>query len=444
LTPDLTIIKTHNLFTKHHYKLLVTAIIIQLLYSCQKIPVDFGSEVLTTSDPNIRLIDTLSVEVSTLQLDSFATNNTTIFIVGKHNDTALGTVEAKAYFEITPPVNDLANCTNCVFDSIEFRAKLTGGFSGDTLAPFTFSIHQLSRIMDEDTASVGYNISNSPYNPIPLASKTLSIRPSNKPDIKLKFPAPFGQELFNMLKRNSDTITNSSKFLKYFKGICIVGNISDNGMYYMIPADSGSSVIRLHYKITAPTPVPKYVDFKLGNSGHQFNSFTYDKTGTALDIFTPKRRQLKNSSQLGNKGFLHNNSGLYPKITLTNLFSIKELHPFVKVIKAEIEIRPAMGSYGNTTFYSLPPQMNLMPVDENNYINSSAINGNLVIDNLYGKDTKYTYDVTTFVNVMLAEGRASKRGLQLTPAITTENQRLIINDKTGSNPIKLNLYIIGL
>jgi hypothetical protein len=437
------IIKTHNLFTKHQYKLLVTAIVVLLLSSCIKVPVDFGSEVLT-SDPNITLIDTLSVEVSTLQLDSFKTNNTYLFIVGKHTDPALGNVEARSYFEITAPVNDLANCTNCVFDSIEFRAKLTGGFYGDTSAPFTFSIHQLSQIMDEDVASVGFNISNCSYNPLPLVSKTLSIRPSNKADLKVNFPAPFGQELFNFLKRNSDTITNRRKLLKYFKGLCIVGDTSDNAMYYMNPYDSGSSVIRLHYKIAGATPVSKYVDFKSGNNQHQFNSFTCDKTGTAPGIFTPKRRQLKSSSLMGNKGFLHNNSGLYPKITLTNLFSIKELYPYVKVIKAEIEIRPASGTYGNKTFYRLPPQMNLYPVDEDNYINGSAINGNLDIDNLYGKDTKYTYDVTPFVNIMLTEGRASKRGLQIMPAITTENQRLIINDKTGSNPIQLKLYIIGL
>lgn len=367
-----------------------------------------------------------------------------MFIVGKHNDPLLGTVESKAYFEVAAPTNDLANCSNCVFDSLEFRAKMTGGFSGDTSMPFRLSIHQLSQTMNKEVASVGYNISNCPYNPIPLASKTLSIRPSNKADLKLKMSSSFGQELFNLLKRNSDTMTNSSSFLKYIKGLCIVGNTSDNAMYYMIPYDSGASVIRLHYKIAGPTPVPKYVDFKLSNNEHQFNSFTYDKTGTPLSIFTPKRRQLKSSILMGNRGILHNNSGLYPTITLTNLFSIKELHPYVKVIKAEIEIRPAAGTYGSTTLYSLPTTIDLSPVDEDNYINANPIKGDLAIDNLYGKDTKYTYDVTAFVNVILTEGRASRRALQLTPSLNTDNQRLIINDKTGINPIKLRLYIIGL
>ena len=88
--------------------------------------------------------------------------------------------------------------------------------------------------------------------------------------------------------------------------------------------------------------------------------------------------------------------------------------------------------------------MNLIPVDEDNNITGNAINGDLVIDNLYGKDTKYTYDITSFVNIILTGGRTSKWGLQLMPANTTENQRLIINDKTGSNPVKLKLYIIGL
>ena len=436
------IIKSQLLFTKHQDRFLVIAIIV-LLSSCNKMPVEFGAEALT-GDPDIRLIDTLPVEVSTLQLDSFTTNNTYLFIVGKHKDPALGIVEAKACFEITAPVNDLANCTSCVFDSIEFRAKLTGGFWGDTSVPFTFSIHQLSQVMDEDVASVGFNVSNVAYNPIPLVSKTLSIRPSNKPDLKLSIPAPFGQNLFKFLKNNSDTVTDSNKFLKYLKGLCIVGNTGNNAMYYMIPADSGSSVIRLHYRIAGAIPVPKHVDFKLGNTRHQFNSFTYDKAGTALSIFIPKRSQLKSSILTGNKGFLHNNSGLYPKITLTNLFSIKELHPLVKVIKAEIEIRPAIGSYSKTTFYSLPPQMNLNPVDEANYMNGTAINGMLIIDDLYGKDTRYTYDVTDFVKVMLNEGRASKRGLLLMPATTNENHRLIMNDKIGSNPVKLKLYLIGL
>ncbi len=431
------------MFIQSKYRISWVAVLFTLLLACYKVPLEFGSDTLS-NDPNIRMIDTLTVEVSTFQLDSFVTRNTNVFILGRQQDPAFGIVEAKAYFEITAPANDLANCTNCLFDSLEFRTKFTGTFTGDSTVPFTFSLHQLTQVMDEDLASVGYNISNAPFASIPLIAKTLSVRPSANTEVKLKLPTVFGQSLFNLLKRNSDTIINATNFLKYSRGFCLQGNPSNNAIYHMLPYDSGKSVIRLYYRTNGAIPASKYVDFKLGNSQHQFNGFTYDKSGTVTSSFARKKRQTISSALLGNKGYLHNNSGLFPKITFTNLWSVKELHPYVKVIKAEIEIRPAAGSYGKTTFYNLPSPLNLYPVDADDNIVDSAINGELIIDDLYGKDTRYTFDVTYFVNSVLYLGRASNRSMLLKPASATDPHRLIINDRTGSNPIKLKLYILGL
>ena len=67
--------------------------------------------------------------------------------------------------------------------------------------------------------------------------------------------------------------------------------------------------------------------------------------------------------------YLHHNSGLYPKIQFSNLYNIKELHPYVQVLRAILEIKPVSGSYGINTFYQLPSLLELRVTDDDNGIN---------------------------------------------------------------------------
>jgi hypothetical protein len=140
------------------------------------------------------------------------------------------------------------------------------------------------------------------------------------------------------------------------------------------------------------------------------------------------------------------------------LVNIKELHPYVQVMRAELLIKPVKGTYGYGTIFNLPTDLELRQTDDQNYIGGSALinpysstgalqTGSLYIDQLYGENTVYTYDVTEFVNTVISEGTFSRKALILHPAnanALNSNQRLLIHDYLAEHPIQLKLYILGL
>jgi hypothetical protein len=439
-------------------KIIFTAITVLYcsIVSCTKTAVQFGSEGID-GDPNITMIDTFTVDLSTLQIDSFATSSSGQFIVGSHTDPALGYIGAKSYFETSAPALDLRTCSNCVFDSIELHLKISSGYMGDTTVPFTINLHEVTQAMDETEISIGYNVSNVAYNNTPMASQSFYIRPSAKNELHMRLPDAFGENLFRMFKTNSDTVTNNDLFKRYLKGFCLETSTANNALYYF-EKSTGDSIIELHYTIAGATPESKSAYLTIATDDHQFNSFSCNKTGTALDLFTPKKEQLINSTATNNFGYLHYNSGLFPKIKFNNLYHIKELHPYVQVLRAELQVKPAAGTYGQGTAYTLPADIEMRLTDDQNSINGTPLyflygtetyvqTGSLNIDNLYGENTAYTYDVTSFVNTVISEGVFSKKALIMHPASAnalSNDQRLLIGNSKTALAVKLKLYILGL
>jgi hypothetical protein len=426
-----------------------------MFLSCNKAVVNFGEEALT-DDPNIVYTDTMTVNLATYQMDSFNTAGDTIFITGIHTDSLLGKYEAKAFMQIgIPTTNNLNGCTNCTFDSLVFSSRFSGSYMGDTTEAFTVNVHRLNQQMIGEETSIGYNTSSFAFDATPLGIATLSNpRPSAKGLVSVKLDNQYGYELFEMLKRNSDTITDATLFYKYFNGIAFTGSgTNQRSIYYFNPAESGSNIVmKLYYRQNGSAPVQASIDFPIAPSNFQFNAFNYDRSGTPLSAFIPKKRQIISSAVTENMAFLHGNSGLFPHITIPALLSIKELYPYIKVVKAELEITPSLSNYASGTGYQLPPAMALYQIDENKnlggvlYDASGSVvqTGNLVIDYLYHKDTRYTYDLTGYVNNILDNGIFSQKSLVLLPFSKTYENRLILNNAINNKSVKLKLYVLGL
>ena len=209
--------------------------------------------------------------------------------------------------------------------------------------------------------------------------------------------------------------------------------------------------MRLYYSRNGSAQQQEYIDFLLQPAAFQFNTFDYDKTGTPLAQFLPRKRQTIASNLTGNKAFLHASSGLFPRITLPDMLSLKELHPYIKVIKATLEITPSASDYGLNSLYSLPPLLGLYPIDDVNAVgagiadgNGSLQTGSLVIDYLYHKDTRYSYDMTAYVNTILTQGRTAQQDLLLLSLNSTFENRLILNAAGQQMSVKLKLYVLGL
>jgi len=421
-----------------------------VLTSCTKIDVTFGNE-NQEGDPNLSYVDDYPVDIATYKIDSFITSSHSVFTIGHHIDPDFGSVTAGSYCEVSLPSENPVRDQTVTFDSLVVILKTNGNYYGDTLVPFKINVHRLDQKIENEENTNFYNPRRFQFDPVPLGQTTVYVKPKKGTTIKIRLADSFGKDLLTKFRNNNDVIQGQSVFLDYFKGLYIgPDTVFDKAMNSFVP-DSTGMILRLHYKLNGTILQEKYFDLPF-NSAKQYNQISYDHTGTNLAVFTPFKKQLKASSVTGHKAYLHSNVGSYIKISFPSILNIKELHPYVKVMKAELVISSSPGTAHYP--YSLPSSLNLYTTDENNVLNAiladndgQALTGNLYVDALYGEQTHYTFDITDFITKVINEGSFSKSALMLTPAsVISDSQfeRLVLNDQTLSKGIQLKLYVLGL
>jgi Domain of unknown function (DUF4270) len=423
-----------------------------LLFSCTKAPITFGSDGGT--DPALSYIDDYKVELATLQPDSFLTTGHNVFAVGYHTDPVFGVIQAGAFLQIDLPASNPLKDQNVSYDSLALVLKSNGEYYGDTTLPFHFRVHQLTQKMENDDPgdAAFYNLRRFAYAPVLLGQKQVVISPKRADSIAIRLSDALGADLLNKFKTNAVAIREQDDFVDYFNGIYIGTDTTLCKNLYYFTEHLNKAVVRLYYRFNGVTTQQRYFDFSV-NPTHHSNFVSGRYTGTPLAVFTPFKRELKSSTLMGNRAYLHSNANTLVKISFPQLVQIKELHPYVRVVKAILEIRPAPGTYNYP--YRLPPILNLHGTDDDNRLNyiirnadgTDAQTGNLVQDNLYGDNTYYSFDITAFVNSQIQEGSFSKAALMLAPVNSTGDntlQRLVINNQSIAKSIQLKLYVLGL
>jgi Domain of unknown function (DUF4270) len=433
-------------------KILPYIILLTLLTGCIKTPVDFNDN-SNTNDPNVVYYDNYPVELSTYKTDSFLTSGHTVFTVGYHSDPLLGKINAASYTELQLPSENPLKNQNVTFDSLVVLLKPNGNYYGDTSLPVHLTVHRLIENIknEEDDNNRFFTPRKFATETLPIGKKTVIIRPLKDTLISIRLPDAIGLDLFQKLKSNATEIQSNANFIKYFRGFRIgTDSLLTNTLFYLIP-HSGATVMRLHYRLNGTVSAEKELNFYL-NPQKQFNNINTNHQSGIYATFNPLKRQLKSSSIMGNKAYLNSNAGCYIKISFPNLLTLKELYPYVNILKAELVVKPSPGSY--TYPYELPPVLNLSVTDDDNRPlqtvadpNGQSLTGNLTIDNLYGVDTKYSYDITSFIKSLIEAGRFSKSALLLLPASAFSDgslSRLVVNNQQLGNSIQLKLYVLGL
>jgi hypothetical protein len=422
------------------------------IYSCEKTSVKLEDNA-ASNDPDITYLEDMPVTMSTVKLDSFVTSGLEQFMIGTHNDTVFGKMSANSYAEIVLPATNSLNGTDVLFDSICIRLMPTGNYSGDTTLPIKINVHQLTKnIENDDAEDVFYQTKTVDFSGTPIASFSGQIKPTSKKIMSIRLPDSLGQNWMNKLRTNNYTFQSQERFRNYFKGVVLQTDSVVNKNIFYFNSDSNKVLIRLYYKNRGLTNIAGHIDFTF-NSSKQFVQLAYNYNNTAFSLFHPTKKQELSSSLTGGRALMSSNNASYVKFSFPGILTLKELFPFVKVIKAELEIKPLEGSYRYP--YALPATLLMNTGNTSNNVTGNLYDaateelqtGNLVLDKLNNANTKYSFDVTEFINVLIDEGRFSERTLLLgqgSAAATKETQRLILNDQTVKKDVKLKLYVLGL
>ncbi|WP_228519096.1 DUF4270 family protein [Flavobacterium sp. LC2016-12] len=410
-----------------------------------------GSDYLAL-DNKVVLIDTVTVEMSTINFDSLVTSSQSRILIGNYDDPVFGKVKSNSYFQLASSSYTLNNggsdteTTNYVFDSIAMILKYDNYYYGDTTKVQTFDIHRLTQKVKPNSEDDSfYNNSVLSYSDESIGTISYKPRPIEKDSITIKMNDAFGAALFQKLKTRE--ITDFDSFSEYLKGLALVSSTENSSS--VIGFHAATSKIRLYYsKYQADTEeTPYIIDFTISEATKQFNSISLDKTGTLLQNLPIASSKLS-SSLTNRQGFIQSGTGVACRIDFPNIKQLKYISDKGAIVSAELLLKPINNSFSEQ--YPLADSLKVYVADNLNRISGSLENGagayvygalNKKSDE-FNENLGYVIPIGSFLQKEMWKQSDSRSSLILTlPVISKAVNRIVLGDqKHPNNKIQLKIY----
>lgn len=468
------------------------------LAACED-PQEIGSEVFV-QDIGLFYTDTLTVDASTVLLDSIITSTTANLLAGRYTDPTLGLVEASSYFHVAN-VDTLRSLVDTAgrkdvtwirfpskVDSIRFILPYSF-YQGDTLQNQTFKVSQLA-----DDASL---VATTPYFSNSDAPALKSIVLGQVQNVKVRpirnkyiisgidrfdtLKIPIVEPTFvNFIKSQRDLTTKDdvligTGFKDKIRGLAITSESNKNAAIVGFAADR--TILRIYYNykytytlrnvantadsIRVTVDTTKTNDIYVGlytrstgvSNNARFNKITTTRSGGAFAKLVNPTDALP-SSLSNNQVGLQASAGLAMKVQFPSLLKLKERRD-IAINKAELVLEP------NASDYSLPSDLILVESTPTNRPVRSTTTGDGSLLFVVGegstaayvaKSNTYTFNITSSLQNILS-GRNKTNGWLLSadnfvtsstsrgPAsgrniVSSEASRAIFDHKN----IKMKLY----
>jgi hypothetical protein len=442
-----------------NYFPIILGLVCMFSLSCKKDPDTLNPG--NIDDSKVVFVDTSTVEISTVLVDSLPTSGVGRMLSGSYQDPGLGVVTASSYFQLSlnnrnVNINDRENILiysgQPVYDSLVLILNINYSY-GDITKLHKFTVHQVNEIMTYKSGSKLYNSSSFSYNSTSLGTKSVYlINPLNpvtpSPEMRVTLNDPtLGPNLFNLAKSEDFHITTNEYFKELVKGLVIVpdpANVSILG-YSLNP------VMRLYYHDDADPGTVRSYDFVKKFSDIHFNRITNDRTSTSLSSLKQIYDEVP-SSQSNNTSYMLTGINLFTKINFPHLSDIRRLYPNCYVSKAFLIIHPKVNSFDQN--YSLPNQLILYHTDQTNYPGTILSYKDLpalfqvvnpIVYYATPENSQYSFEITDFISTEIANPIYSRKGLLLASPFGLSNiraEKLAIAANNSSNKnVKLVIYL---
>lgn len=448
-------------------RLLLPLLALFFAVGCDKPNINFGTNFVTNNNTNIIIVDTFTAALSTVALDSFPTAGTGHMLIGGYNDPFFGNIQTSSYLQLGIPSNPVVTFQSA-FDSIAFIMRVNNTYFGDTTLQQRYYVSQLDTpiLLPPQPAqqTTFYNTSSIPFSSTPLGSVDINIKPtagitgqSAKDSVKIRLPDALGRQLLDLLFRKSDSVTNLTSFLHFFRGLYISADSTKKGVIYDF---KDSAIVRLYYHEPGASFNYLHIDFPLNNGAYQFNHVDVDRSSTPLAAINSAQSTRINpltpaevpSSVTNHAAYVQSMTGLQIKVTFPTILTLTQFPDYIGILKAEVILKPLPGSYSPNT--PLPPQLIASQTNQTNQLGgtltfANAIEyGSLVTDYVTGQNTSYTYDVTNYLMQQLTIQGNNQNALMLNipaPADHTSFDRAVLGDKSNRvYNVLLRIYYISL
>ncbi len=386
-------------------KLIIVIVGLVLLFSCQDkdILMSLGDNYLN-SQTTIALVDTISVNLSTFNIDSIATSGTSYVLAGSYTDNYFGTMSSSGYFQVEMPNSAVDD--EEVFDSLVLFLPHSGISYGDTLKPQTINIHRVTEDIEEaDDESYIFNTTTFAYDADPVGSITVKPKPNFHDNIEIRLDDDLGKEFLKYLIDDEDQLDGTSDFLDFFHGFVAVPGSENNSLLAFAADTSLKAVLYTH--LIQEYKVEKSYTFSFTTTLNHSNHITADQTGTGLEQLTTQKEAIS-SSLLGNKAYIQGGMGIAMRADFLNISKVLEEERKNILFKAELVLRPVKSS---ENLVALPKDLVLYTTNKYNALESqltdsdgNAVTATLNYDEFYNDDTYYSFDITDHIYQELSDG----------------------------------------
>lgn len=386
-------------------------------------------------DYGVVLVDTITVDVSSVLLDSMPTSGTGTLLVGGYSDSHLGKLTAEGYLQIG--TGETWEPTNLAyFDSLVLYVKYSGYYYGDTTKEFNLEVRRITQNfktytlpqfwIDERqysalyTPGSLYNSSMLRYDDTPLGSKTFRPRPSNSDSLAIRLDGNLGREFLQFAQNKTETITAQSKFLEYFKGISLVATTSLPSC--VLGFDTEDLMIRVYYRQHIDEKlVQQFHDFPFSTELYQYNRIASDRSGSALDNLTRDANELS-SEVTGDIAFIQSGAGVVTKIGFPYIRKMIDLKDLLMVNQAQLIIEPLKNSF--TEDQPLPVSLSLYETNKSNlplnqlyadFSTEDYQSAYISSDEEFGYTSGYIFTITEYIQILLSTEGNLDRGLLIMP-----------------------------
>ena len=409
------------------------------------------------------MIDTLTIQSSTVKYDSIISNSSGRFLVGSNYNSFSGYKYANSF--MTMKFDDAIEYTKFEFDSICLVLNYDTYYSGDTTIAQTIDVYQLQEQMELEDSYL-YSTSNFSYNPVSLGSVNFKPQPNSHEEVSIRLSDKLGAQLAEMIKEKKDTINTQDLFLKFFNGLVIKARTQTKGAIIGFrAADSGSTEdtgttsdtetkpeIRLYYHLS-PNPNDLhdlYYKFSFVTDGIYFNQISGDATGSLLENIDNTSNE-RVSKLTGNNVLVQSGIQTFAKLKIPYIDNLLKIGQNSALVGATLRLYPIKGTYTSTT--NLPDSLYVYSADRRNQLigqitipgsTSDYTYARLTIQKEVEETVFYEVDISSFIESELKEELETNLSLMIGygSSITKKSAEHVVlgGANSGKYSPDLNVY----
>jgi len=407
---------------------------------------DLGENLLQIKS-TVLLVDTFSVNLSTVKLDSIPTSNVDEAMVGKYYNDHSGSLEMLHYFNITEAygINSIFTDNETdIFDSLTIRMNYSHYYAGDTTKVFEMSLYHLTEeldyIDDGESSEYLYNTSSFPYNDKPLGTiEVKNPRPVQKDTLEFRIDDAIGEKIIEMVKSDSNILDSDDNFMEYMKGFVLKASPNNSAI---IGFTQDSIRLKLYTHRIGFIKEEREYEFY---SGISYNQAIGDRSNTKFMGLSEQKTKIS-SNATDTLTYIQGGSGIVTRIDFPTMG--KSFFDNMSLFKGQLILYIPEAKKSGIKDDKLPSSLTFYTTSARNNLKSDAsITATLIYNSNYKEGSYYAADITTWLlDELTYDTYNTNNGLILLFPLSTmqkEADMVFFNGQDNKEFIpKLNLFYL--